>query len=727
MTHTRTDKMIAAAVWLAQHGAKIGWGAIGDGKAVKHKWKTDLTDDPGVIVPMLGTGRNSVIVPTGRLVIIDIDKYGWYERLVDEAGLPDTFWVRSPTVRRADTSEPLGDSGVEQVFQGRHLYVTAPDEYDILTIPGVWQGGETRRSEAGEQSMVLGPWSLRVDGVYEVLDDTPRVIAEAPASVFDFIRGHAARKSGALIVVGGGFDGEFIWDSAVHGSRHDHLRNRIRAWRGDQPDPSVLMTKVKEYIERHRIPLSRPGGKDIDDDEITEMIVGAMLKFGDDLPDDGLLRVVPSAGASPQASTFGENETETVIDPLAIESRVEHPTPLDFHSLPLPAGVALLLTHLDPLTDAPHTSLVLASMVAMSALVGPVPSLQWRGRHRAALFGCLVGESNYGRKGATMREVRNAFMQVDVLLDQIEVSGLASGEVLVDILNESKQNDLGTALIWEHEIANVLILAAREGSIMSGNLRRAWDGDTVQSRSRTKGKSSASGYNVAFMGGITPGELAKRLSADDIANGWANRFLWFYSEKRAGGYDPTHDGTLDRQTIDYLQQCIEFGRNLAGTLLIKPTYTMVLRPDAQAHLEALAVSLDVPPVGAIGALRQRMPAHIVRLAMVAALFDMERQVSLDHVLFAEALARYAVDSMRAVFGVRVDDPLAMLVLGVLVQAPGHWLNTSDLRRATGGKDHSRLMSALRVLLDGGLIVREDRVSVGVKGGRPSVGYRIGGV
>jgi hypothetical protein len=424
------------------------------------------------------------------------------------------------------------------------------------------------------------------------------------------------------------------------------------------------------------------------------------------------------AGSTPQ-STTAITADGVLIDPLAIESRIERPEPLDFHSFPIPLGLSMMLDHLNPLTDAPHTSLALTTMVTMSALVGPTPTLRWRGKHRCALFGCLVGHSGYGRKGASMRVVESAFRQCDSMMDEVLTGGVASGEVLVDILNESKKNRLGTSLIWEHEIANVLTIAAREGSILSGVLRKAWDGDRVESRSRAKGHAVAFGYNVAFMAGVTPAELGRRLSADDISNGWANRFLWFYSEKRPGGFNATADDTMNGQSIDFIQQCIEFGRGLGGSsMLIKPAFTMSLSPDAQAHLEMLAERLDVPPVGAIGSLRQRMPAHIIRLAMIAAILDMEREVSADHVAFGEAMAGYAVDSMRSVFGVRVDDPVAMLILGVLAQVPDGWLNTTDLKRVTG-KEYSRTMSALDVLLREGLIVREERPT----GGRPSIGYR----
>lgn len=707
--------MVAAAVWLAEQGALIGWGDAKDGKAVNRRWKSDATDDPALVPALLHGSRNSIIVPKGRLVITDIDKHGWYEQLVS-AGLPDTFTVESPTVREVPGQPDL-------TFRGRHVYALAPLGYDVLTIPGVWKGGETRRSVAGEQSMVLGPWSMRPDGVYTPAPGTPRHISEAPAEVFDFIIANAAR-SGPLITVAGGDDDVWEWDGETMGSRHDHLRDKIRAWRGLDDSADSLKARTVRYIDKHHIPLERPGGEEITDAEIDRMITGALKKYDDDLLSGGVIIHLRGDEAQP-----AQPSDDFVIDPLAIESRIDSPAPLDFHALPTPLGLAMLLDHLNPLTDAPHSSLALASMVVFSALVGPSPSLDWRGRHRCALFGCLVGHSGVGRKGATMREVERAFLQVDPLLSEIQTGGMASGEVLVDILNESKTNTLGTTLIWEHEIASVLTIAAREGNIMSSNLRKAWDGDRVESRSRAKNKSFAVGYNVAFLGGVTPHELARKLSPDDIANGWANRFLWFHSEKRAGGYGATRpDGVLNGQAVDYLRHCIDFARHLGGSsMLIKPAFTMTLSHEANARLEELAELLDVPPVGSIGALRQRMPAHVIRLAMVSALLDAESVVSLDHIAFGEALAGYAVDSMRSVFGMRIDDPLAMLVAEVLTQAPGHWLNTTDLRRATGGKDHSRLMSALRILIDAGFVVREDRVPSGGKGGRTSVGYRLLGV
>jgi predicted transcriptional regulator len=559
---------------------------------------------------------------------------------------------------------------------------------------------------------VVGPGS-RINGrMYSSVGTED--IATLPVEWAEGDRGTSTENSKPLITVTDDSPGYTLPDSVPVGGRHDAIASFVASrWnRGLSFDEvavavrGVLAPRFAEVMDDRRL-----------DDEIRHAWdtceKGGWQKTFGDTGDDSV---------SPRITDEATGE-EVVIDPLAIEARTSTVAPIDFAGT-LPTGLAMLLDHFTPLTDAPYSSLALTSCVVMSALAGTAPSLMWRGSHRAALFGALVGHSGYGRKGATMREVEQAFRQVDPLLDEIMVGGIASGEVLVDILNESKNGTLGTSLIWEHEIANILILATREGNIMSGNLRKAWDGDKVESRSRAKGKSTATGYNVAFMGGVTPAELEKRLSGDDIANGWANRFLWFHSERRPGGFNATADPTMAAPLVSYLRDCISFARSLGGSYLIKPLATMSFTPLALARMEALTLALDVPPVGVIGAMRQRMPAHVTRLAMVAALFDQTAEVDEVHVAFGEVMAQYAVESMRPAFGLRVDDPVALLAYGVLRQSPDGWMNTSTLRAAVGGKDHSRVRSALDVLINAGLVVREDRKATGSSGGRPSVGYRL---
>jgi hypothetical protein len=730
--------MVAAAVWLAGRGAMVGWGAASDGKAVNRQWKSDLTDDPALIPHKLAGAKNSVIVPTGRLVIIDIDKHGWYEKLVD-AGLPPTFTVQSPTIRRIETGEPLGDGDSKDVFQGRHLYVAAPDEYDVLSIPGVWQGGETRRSEAGEQSMVLGPWAMRIDGVYEVLPDVPRLIAAVPASVLDFIRDHPAVKPGPT--KGQGDDGDWVWDPATMGSRHDYLRDRIRFWRGAGLTGDVLRAQVSSHIEKHRIPLERPGGASLDAAEIERMCIGAERKYDEDpaafagptiiLRPKGKQKEQEqeSESSSSEAGDTPDEEEEIVIDPLRIEMRAEHPEPLELYDV-MPPLLFALVDHTTPIIDAPISSLTLVACCALGALFGPAPKLNWNGTNTTQIFGVLVGLSNWGRKSGSMTVMEEALAQCDPLLPTIRRHGIASGEALIDILGRAANATPPESTYFsEEEFVNVLIAAQRENATYSGNLRKAWDGRRVETHSISRGTKAAEGYHVGVCGAITPNELEKRLTSDDISNGWANRFLWFWTERRPGGKDSTATNVVPDATRKAVTAVINHARSLTPpTLMGIPLVgspTMHLSPDAKVFLDDVVEKLDVPPIGAIGVLQQRMPKHALRLAMIAALLDLSTVVEVRHLRFGFRMTGYAVMSMNSVFGTRVEDPLARLILGILAQAGETGLNTTQIRVSTGGKDYSRIRGALESLESENLIVGTfERPEAGSKGGRPGFVYRL---
>jgi hypothetical protein len=635
--------------------------------------------------------------PLGVVFSWDIDGEDWQDRLND---LKATY---GPLPATKTTRTPHG---------GLHLYYRWPAGVP-LPEGNMLHGFLVRWPEKG---YVVGPKS-RINGrLYESVAGE-QIATLPPVWAATVPHGTVVKP---LIVVGSDAQGYEMPTSVGTGDRH----NQIAAFVAHLWNRHNTRVEVDALVRALLVPLFV--------EPMDEARLAAEIGHAWDTAERkwvepaGALRdepvVVRVAAPAAEGSYNSGAADEIVIDPLAVELRTERPAPLDLKGV-TPIGLGMLLDHLTPLTDAPHSSLALAACVTMSALVGSGPRLQWRGAHRPALFGALVGHSGYGRKGAAMREVERAFRQVDPLLDEITTGGMASGEVFIDILNDSKKNSLGTVLIREHEIASMLIIASREGSTLSSNLRKAWDGDRVETRSRAKGHTTATGYNAAFLGGITPGELEKRLTADEIANGWANRFLWFWSERREGGFNPVADDTMPSNLRSYLQDCIQHARSLGGAHLIAPQYTMTLSTDALAWMEARAAALDVPPIGVIGALRQRMPGHVIRLAMVAALLEQSSVVEVEHLTFGQRMTDYAVESMRPVFGLRVDDPVAMHILDGLAQLPDGWMNTTDLKRWTG-KDYPRVKSAMRVLLATGVVVPEVRPARGDAGGRPSNGYRL---
>ena len=503
-----------------------------------------------------------------------------------------------------------------------------------------------------------------------------------------------------LFTVGG--EGYQMPDRVPTGTRHEEIIRYVASrWNGRLTKAEIARS-IGELIERFEEPISAERLAH----EIDVAWDSAIKKWG-----------VP-AGATTVATPIETPTGETiVIDPLAIETRIDRPTPLDMHAVPMPTGISMLLDHLTPLTDAPFSSLTLASVVGLAGLMGNKPTLRWRGTQRLILYGALVGDSNYGRKGQAINEAMATLAQIDPLLDTIKEPYIpSSGPAFIDSLAESSGQSV---LMVTTEMGRVLANCARENETLSYDMRDAWDGVPVGGRTRKTGKINARDYHLSIMAATTPEDLAK-LTDTDLRNGWANRWLWFWAEKRPGGFRQTYENKIDPATATFIRDGIDFARARGGAnVLIAPAYTMGLTAGAEALLDQITVELDVPAHGTVGVLRQRMPPIAVRIAMIAACLDQTRDVDVEHLEFGFGLTDYAVQSIRAVFGTRVEDPVAMNVLDILAQAPDGWLNTSTIAKALS-KSGDRVNRALHLLVNAGLIVKEERKTAG----RTAIGYKL---
>ena len=97
-------------------------------------------------------------------------------------------------------------------------------------------------------------------------------------------------------------------------------------------------------------------------------------------------------------------------------------------------------------------------------------------------------------------------------------------------------------LCVETEFAKPIVAMRREGNTLSPLLRSAWDGLTLEVLTRGKSKLRASNAHLSILADITPEELAKLLGQSvEVANGFANRFLWALARRSnilPGGGDP---------------------------------------------------------------------------------------------------------------------------------------------------------------------------------------------
>jgi hypothetical protein len=255
------QQAVTYAVALADAGALIGWAAPENGKAVRRRWKADATADPALVPRLLAGARNPIIIPAGPLVVIDVDAEGWYERL-REAGLPgpeETLTVETPTDRGWG--------------HGRHIYGLLPDGVGPGDIAPTFAGGETRASDHGEGSMVLGPCARREDGVYRPLSDAAR-LAVIPRSVIELINAHARAAVPPPEAPAGG---EWRWSPDM-GSRHDLLRAQVLRWRRDGVTGPLLREQAFAWMQRHGLDGVHDGRR-IEDDEIERLCAGAEVSF----------------------------------------------------------------------------------------------------------------------------------------------------------------------------------------------------------------------------------------------------------------------------------------------------------------------------------------------------------------------------------------------------------------------------------------------------------------
>jgi AAA domain/Bifunctional DNA primase/polymerase, N-terminal len=288
---TRHERMIAAAETLARSGfARIGWALQAEGKRAGsrtgNRWQSTAIEDPALVSGLLYGTRNSLVIPKGRGLVIDLDDPAGFGEL-EAAGLPPTLTIDSPTPGHG------------------HVYGWAPADVDMATIPGTFTRGEIRRHDprTGTASMVLGPWSLRADGTYTPRGDV-RAIAELPRTVIDYLIASAGRQDAERKAARGPADPGWV---IHHPGRHDELVDRARNLRGH----GLTGGRLRDELLRFAAERCCPGGDGCEPydylAEIASIAGWTMANIPDDPPAIRIIGTRPS-GAEQPALAFPEPE-----------------------------------------------------------------------------------------------------------------------------------------------------------------------------------------------------------------------------------------------------------------------------------------------------------------------------------------------------------------------------------------------------------------------------------
>jgi Protein of unknown function (DUF3987) len=331
-------------------------------------------------------------------------------------------------------------------------------------------------------------------------------------------------------------------------------------------------------------------------------------------------------------------------------------------------------------TEANPFAIAANALAYMSAAVGRACFMAvgnvW---HHARINTAQVGRSALGRKGeaaSLIHRIDKALRQTygDSMAPQVHRGGLSTREGLVLLIHDGfaegrrETPPIDDKRLWvlESEFANVLAQARRDGNTLSTALRDVWDGVSIRPAVKTS-RIYATDPHIALSVAITPSELCAKLSAGELSNGFANRFMFLWAERTR--LLPFPRATTQSEVNDMAGRVAEVIRFAQGD---KSGVNDTIRVELSAEAVALWVKLYSGELNArnsgerVNALLDRRPPTLLRIAMLLALTDKTATVQEHHINAALAWIRYWSDSVRFIFA-SDDDEAASAELSDLAE------------------------------------------------------------
>ena len=387
---------------------------------------------------------------------------------------------------------------------------------------------------------------------------------------------------------------------------------------------------------------------------------------------------------------------------------------------------------LEPHTEADPAALLVQLLVEFGSAIGRGP--HWRAgedKHYTNLFAVLAGITGKGRKGHSGNMIKARLAAADGVWARERIkSGLSTGEGLIyqvrDQQTKTEQADDGAQrevvidagvsdkrlLTLEEEFASVLRVAGRDGNTLSTTIRRAWDGGTLETLTRTN-PMRATGAHVSIIGHVTAEEIRRELTGTDAANGFANRFLWVCVKRSK---ELPEGGELHRENLTPITQQLHRALDHARTVTLMQRDTQARERWAVAYSY---LTREVP--GTFGAITGRAEAQTMRLAMLYALLDGAEVINLRHLEAGLEVWRYCEQSAAYIFGDATGDPIADRVLRALRASAAGSLSATEVSELFGRHQDAHRLAAAVALLEQRDLITQETVATG---GRPRTEYRV---
>lgn len=313
-------------------------------------------------------------------------------------------------------------------------------------------------------------------------------------------------------------------------------------------------------------------------------------------------------------------------------------------------------------TEANPFAVGLNSLSFLCAAVGRAPFMPVGDTiHHPRIFSLHVGKSGVGRKGDSISLIKRIAQDLREthpgVAPAIHTGGLSTREGLAALIHDGYHDgradipSVDDKRLWviESEFANVLHQSRRDGNTLSSALRDCWDGASLQPATKAS-RVWATDPHVGIAAAITPYELGSLTSPRELANGFANRFVIVYAERRKLiALPPATDHAVVRDFASRVGQVLTFA--LAGQQDKNNTLEMTLSVAGRSLYEEMYHGeLNRYGFGPrIDGLLERRAPVALRVAMLLALTDHSRVVEPKHLDAALAWVRYWSDSVRFIF------------------------------------------------------------------------------
>jgi hypothetical protein len=394
--------------------------------------------------------------------------------------------------------------------------------------------------------------------------------------------------------------------------------------------------------------------------------------------------------------------TETLAEESTVTDIREYPAATD-SGLPSEVLYGLpgeIVKTIDPFTEADPLAVLVTNLIYFGNVIGRKPHFMVEATpHFTNINAVFAGRTSKSRKGTSRSTTEAMYRGIDsVWVNDCFVTGMASGEGLIHRVRDPQPliNDPGVSdkrlMVIEEEFSRPLKVMARDTNILSDILRNAWDGKVLSNLTR-KDAEKATDSHISIIGHVTDEELLRYLTQTDMANGFANRFLWF-SVKRSK-LIPTGKGVpseLLQPIREKLQASVQFAREVDE----------MQRDEATERLWAdIYPKISEGKPGLVGGITSRAEAQILRLSMIYALMDRSATIREEHLKAALALWYRSEESVECIFAGYTGDG-SVDALAKVLKAVGKITRTQIYRYFGGNVHKSEVNRIIAVLCANGI-------------------------